>query len=207
MRNDMPPVLSELDVSRETMERLNVYVEMLKKWNPAINLVSKSTISEAWSRHIADSAQLFSLAPSFTEWTDIGSGGGFPGLVVAILATEHQPGAIVSLIEADRRKASFLRNVSRETGVRTDIVVDRIELAESKATEILSARALAPLTKLLEFTVHHRRTDGISLFPKGARHLEEINVAREKWNFDCEIIPSKVDDNSVILKIGKVDYV
>ncbi len=195
------------DVSRETFDRLSEYVHLLHKWNPAINLVSKSTLDDAWARHIADSAQIFKMAPAFTDWTDIGSGGGFPGLVIGILALERSPDSTITLIESDRRKSSFLRNVSRETGIRVNIITERIEKTAPQNTDILSARALAPLDILLDFTVHHRKPHGISIFPKGLKFREEVEAAERKWNFDCEVIPSKVDTNSVILKIGEVKHV
>ncbi len=195
------------NVSRETFDRLSEYVRLLHKWNPAINLVSKSTLNDAWSRHIADSAQIFDVAPKFDRWVDIGSGGGFPGLVIGILAREHNPESVITLIESDHRKSSFLRNVSRETDIRVNIVTERIENADAAMADVLSARALAPLDMLLDFTTRHRKTDGIAVFPKGAKSQAEIDLAKTKWNFDCEVIQSKVDANSVILKIGEVKHV
>ena len=199
--------LSGLDVSRETFDRLSTYVQLLRKWNPAINLVSKTTLDDAWARHIVDSSQVFFAAPQFDKWADIGTGGGFPGLVVGILSYAQNPDSEITLIEADRRKSSFLRNVSRETDLNVKIVTERIEMAPEENVDVLSARALAPLDKLLEFTMRHRKPDGVSLFPKGIRFQEELDAAKKKWNFDYEVIQSRVDSNSVILKIGKVTHV
>jgi len=207
MNHDQFSDLIEMDVSRETFDRLTIYVSLLQKWNPAINLVAKSTLDDAWSRHLIDSAQIYRSAPSFRSWADIGSGGGFPGLVIGILAADVNPLAEITLIESDRRKSSFLRNVSRETGVKVKIVTERIELASSVESDVLSARALASLDKLLEFSVRHRRQAGVSIFPKGMRFQEEIDEAKKNWQFDCEVIPSKVDPSSVILKIGDVNHV
>ena len=114
--------LGTLVVSRETMDRLNTYSELLKKWNPKINLVSRFTLDDLWSRHMLDSAQIFSLADNKPDhWIDLGSGGGFPGLVIAILAKELMPNLTVTLVESDQRKCAFLRTVSRETNLKTKV--------------------------------------------------------------------------------------
>lgn len=191
------------DVSRETLERLEAYEALLAKWNPAINLVSKSTLADTWSRHFLDSAQLFDLAPVEAQsWADLGAGGGFPGLVIAVLSLEKAPEREIVLVESDLRKSAFLSTVSRELGLKTRVLAKRIEEIEPLGVEILSARALAPLVQLLEFAERHLRRDGIALFPKGARWQEELAQARESWSFDCEASPSLSDPNSVVLKIN-----
>ena len=193
------------DVSRETLDLLSIYASLLKKWNPAINLVAPSTIDELWERHMLDSAQIFNLLPEgATSWCDVGTGGGFPGIVVAILAKEQKPDLRVTCIESDVRKATFLRTVLRETGVKADIISARIEDVPAQSADILSARALASLTKLLEFSERHLSPDGICLFPKGARYQEEIDEALETWRFDLEKLPSVTHSDAVILKLGAI---
>lgn len=196
------------DVSRETLERLSNYHDLLLKWGARINLVSRATLDDAWTRHFADSAQIFDLAPPDARvWADLGSGAGFPGLVVAMLAAELRPSLRVRLIEADQRKAAFLRTVARETGIDADIVADRIESASPSNADVVSARALAPLADLLAMAERHLLPGGVCLFPKGARYRDEIAEALETYTFDCENYPSKTDADSVILKIGGIGRV
>ena len=131
------------DVSRETFERLEKLQELLTKWNPRINLVSKATLDDAWERHILDSVQVFTaLGRDFRHWTDIGSGGGFPGLVIAILMNEKNPDAKLTMIESDQRKCAFLRTVLRETGVSGTVLSKRIEQAEPQNADVVSARGV-----------------------------------------------------------------
>ncbi len=192
------------DVSRETMDRLQVYAALLVKWNPKINLVAKSTISSVWHRHIADSAQLWALAPKNAKsWLDIGSGAGFPGLVIAAIAAEKAPDLVITLVESDRRKSVFLQAAAREMGVKVQVVTKRIELLEAQNADILSARALSSLTQLLEFTEKHRKSNGVSLFPKGARVDSELTEASSCWHMAYETFPSITDSDAVILRIGE----
>lgn len=194
------------DVSRETAARLSAYAGLLRKWNPAINLVARSTLDDLEARHIADSAQLFDLAPpDARHWVDLGSGGGFPGLVIAILAAGRPHGLRVTLIESDQRKAAFLRTVARELGLDNVSVLDtRIEDTPPQRADVLSARALAPLAALLAFTERHLAPGGTALFPKGARADEELDAALASWRFEVQKIPSGTDPQAVILKIGGI---
>jgi len=194
------------DVSRETSERLASYAALLRKWNPAINLVSRATLDELETRHFADSAQLFDLAPAEARhWVDLGSGGGFPGLVIAIIAEEHAPDLRVTLIESDQRKATFMRTVTRELGLRRVEVIDaRIEAADPQEADVLSARALAPLDRLLGFAERHLAPHGVALFPKGARYADEVNRALASWRFEVQNHPSKTDPQAVVLKLGGI---
>lgn len=195
-------VLSSLNVSRETSDRLKLLVDLLKKWNPRINLVSKSTVDEVWTRHILDSAQLFKLAEQTSrKWVDIGSGGGFPGLVIAILCAEAKMQSETVLIESDQRKCAFLRTVLRETGVQGQVISKRIEVAEPQAADIISARALAELDQLFFFVTRHLSENGTMLFPKGVTWEKELSKAQESWSFSHEVITSKTEPNSVILKV------
>ena len=192
-----------INVSRETVERLECYLALLRKWNPAINLVSKSTLDHAWGRHFVDSAQIYKHAPdNWMTWTDLGSGGGFPGAVIAILAHELRPAARVTLVESDQRKAAFLRSVLREAGVAGEVVAKRIEDIPQLGADVVTARALANLTKLLELAEYHGRSGSAFLFPKGANWQKELTQAQESWSFDYSAITSETDPSAIILKIG-----
>lgn len=196
-----------MNVSRETQHKLDIFTDLAFKWNEKINLFSRSTKDNFAQRHIADSVQLFDHAPNFLHWVDLGSGGGFPGLPVAICALERHPEARFTLVESDQRKSAFLREVARVLGLPVSVVTKRIEAIPSLQADILSARALAPLDKLIEFTVLHRKQEGIALFPKGVSHAKEIADAREKWHFDVKVHPSRTEDQSVILELGDISHV
>ena len=196
------------NVSRETLERLRQYEALLRRWNPAINLVARSTLDQIWSRHFLDSTQLFDLAGSgWAHWADLGSGGGFPGLVVAVLVAEMDPGASVTLIESDQRKAAFLMAAAREIGVTVTVRTDRVESTPPQAADILTARALAPLDKLLAFSDRHLTPTGTALFPKGANHAAELQQALESWRFSYEETPSTTDPQAVVLSIKGISRV
>jgi 16S rRNA (guanine527-N7)-methyltransferase len=198
-------VLAALDVSRETTARLDAYATLLTKWNPAINLVARSTLPDLWKRHILDSAQLLDLAPKGARHlVDLGSGGGFPGLVIAILAAEKRPDLRVTLVEADLRKAAFLNAVVRETGLSARVCAARSESLPPLEAEVLSARALAPLTNLIAHAERHLAECGRAIFPKGAAHEAEIAEALERWRFSVQKHPSRTDPEAVLLCIGDI---
>ncbi|MEC7761112.1 MAG: 16S rRNA (guanine(527)-N(7))-methyltransferase RsmG [Pseudomonadota bacterium] len=199
-------VVGQGSVSRETEERLETYADLLIKWNRKINLVSQSTIGALWERHFLDSAQLLELAPPQSgTWVDLGTGGGFPGLIIAILATETAPSLRVTCIESDQRKAAFLRTVIRETGADANIVCDRIESAEPANADVVSARALAPLDDLVDFAERHMKKDGTALFLKGEGYRDELDIALENWRFQVDTVPSKTHPDAVILKLGGIE--
>jgi len=193
-----------MDVSRETFERLSKYVDLVERWNPKINLVSKNSLKEIWTRHILDSVQVFQCVNRFDTWADFGSGGGFPGMVCAILAVEHRPQGQFTLVESDQRKSAFLRNVARECGVGCTILPKRIEAIEPLNADVISARALADLTGLMSFCDKHLSKDGTALLPKGANWKKELQLAREEWNFEAEPITSLTEPQAVILKVKGV---
>ncbi len=198
-------IFQQLDVSRETFERLEVLADLLGKWNPRINLVSKSTLADLWVRHIQDSTQVFNLAePQAAQWVDIGSGGGFPGLVVALMCNEPGAPGKVTLIESDQRKCAFLRTVLREAGVPGQVISERIENAEPQNADVLSARALADLSSLCAFAERHLKPSGTALFPKGVTWEKELIQAQESWSFNHEVITSITEPNSVILKVKDI---
>ncbi len=196
------------DVSRETFEKLDAYVELVLKWNPRINLVSKSSAEQIHDRHIADSLQ---LAEGFTEevetWVDLGSGGGFPGLVLAILAAERPLARRFVLVESDARKSAFLAQVSRVLALPVTIKTERIEKLEPQNADVLSARALASLTELCGFAARHLKPGGLAVFPKGASFQQEIDDAKKLWSFDVTIKTSATNPDSAILSLWNIKHV
>jgi 16S rRNA (guanine527-N7)-methyltransferase len=202
------PLLPELDVSRETLERLEVFVAVLRKWSSRINLVSERSLEDIWHRHVLDSGQLYALAPKpFEYWLDLGSGAGFPGLVIAAIAAEKHPQARVTLVESDQRKAAFLRSASRETGLPITIHARRAEELPPQAADIVSARALAGLDSLLGLAHRHLRPGGTGIFPKGMRWVEEVAHARDRWSFSVQSCKSLTDAQAAILKVGEITHV
>lgn len=192
-------------VSRETFAALQQFDQLVRRWTEAVNLVSKATLPDLWQRHIVDSAQLFAFCPQDARsWLDIGSGGGFPGLVVAILAREKLPELRVTLAESDQRKATFLRQAAMALGLDVPVRSVRIESLEPANADVLSARALAPLPDLLRHAERHLQANGVALFPKGARFADEIADARQSWTFDVEAHPSLSEPEAAILEIRKI---
>ena len=199
------PVAS--NVSRETMDRLTRYHELLLKWNAKINLISRSSISDIWDRHIWDSAQIVAVSPFASAWLDIGSGGGFPGLVVAIYAKENNPAQHVSLVESDQRKAAFLRTVVRELGLNATVLSERVESLAPMNADVLSARALADLDQLLRYANRHLAKDGTALFLKGENWQNEVEIARDSWSFKLEAHRSKTSPTAALLEIKEIQRV
>lgn len=195
-----------LDVSRETLGYLERFESLVRKWNPAINLVSAASLADIRNRHTADSAQLFRLCPQpAARWVDIGTGGGFPGLVVAIIARELHPGLRFTLVESDARKATFLRQAAHDLDLEVSVLTERIERLASLNADVLSARALAPLALLLAHAGRHLRRNGVAIFPKGERHTEELAEARLQWHFEVEQQPSRTDSTAAILVIRNIE--
>ena len=196
-------VVARLGVSRETIERLRTYVAVLQKWQRKINLIGPATRDDIWNRHILDSAQLVAHLPQdAARLIDLGSGAGFPGLVLAILG---QPEVI--LIESDRRKASFLREAARHldcTGVT--VIAERIE-GQRLQGKVITARALAPLEKLVAYAEPLLEPGGICLFLKGRDFSREIEDARRFWNMRISVFPSATSDSGKILKLDEVSRV
>jgi 16S rRNA (guanine527-N7)-methyltransferase len=194
-------------VSRETVQRLETYAALLQMWQPTINLVASSTLPDVWHRHFADSAQLLALAPAGSlSWLDLGSGGGFPGLVIGLMLAERW-GSRLTLIESDARKSAFLREVVRQTGLgallRVDILADRIETAANTASvgtvDVISARALAPLNRLLGWCQPYFGGKTVGLLPKGRDLAAEIEVARAHWRFAAELVESRTQEDGRIV--------
>ncbi len=204
----MKRIAMVIDVSRETEGRLDVLAAMLRRWNASVNLVAPSTIAHLSSRHVHDSVQIARFASSRTKkWVDLGAGGGFPGLVVAAQLHELQPQCRMVLIESDKRKSVFLREAARQMGISVEVIAQRVESTLPQGADIVSARALAPLPKLLEYTHLHLNPDGIAIFLKGVASTTEIAQACEKhWAFDLQTHPSQTDPQGVILELRNIHH-
>ena len=187
-------------VSRETLERLAAYAELLRRWSGRINLVGRNTLGDLWRRHFLDSAQLLPFIPSKTrQLVDLGSGAGFPGLVLAILGV---PG--VELIESDARKCVFLREAARIANALVTIVDSRIETVKPHTADIVTGRACAPLDKLLPLAERFIGPNTLCLFLKGEHVEEELTAARRGWRMSAARHPSRADPRGVILKLEQI---
>jgi 16S rRNA (guanine527-N7)-methyltransferase len=194
------------NVSRETLEPLKAYAELLLSWQAKLNLISTSSALELWHRHFLDSAQFVDLAPSEARrWADLGSGAGFPGLVVAILKRDA-PGFEMHLTERIARKCDFLREVIRATGAPAVVHFGRLETIPPLRAEVVSARACAPLPKLLEYFQRHKAPNGIGLFAKGRTLTEELTRAEADWTLDFERHPSRTGSGGQILLIRSAKH-
>lgn len=194
-------------VSRETGTRLGVLVQELRRWQKVKNLVGPSTLDNVWTRHIADSLQLFELASDARRWLDLGSGAGFPGIVIGILLAERGGGSI-SLVESNGRKCAFLRHAIRATGARATVHEKRIEdvvpalLGEN--IEVVTARALAPLADLLRMSKDLLRNGTIGVFPKGQDWEHELTQVPKSWRIALDTYPSRIEPRSRILVVREL---
>jgi 16S rRNA (guanine527-N7)-methyltransferase len=212
------------------LARLATYEDLLRRWQRAMNLVAPSTLDAIWHRHFADSAQLAPLAPTARTWVDLGSGAGFPGLIVAILlagelslraadspsasATAQVGPARITLIESNARKCAFLREVVRATqiagSVSVDILSTRIETATTQASlpspDVVSARAVAPLDKLFALAAPLFASSTVGLFLKGRDVAAELQAAEKLWNFQSELVPSRTERDARIVVVRKLEH-
>lgn len=195
------------DVSRETLERLQVYVDLVLKWQPAQNLIAPSTIPDIWTRHVVDSLQTHWSYPEARVWVDIGSGGGFPGVITAILLADV-PGAHVHMIESNQRKAAFLRTALRETGGKGSVHPGRIESVAKTwshgPVDAVSARALASLDLLFQLAEPFTAQGATAVFHKGQDFQREVNEATARWDFDMVEKTSLVDPMSRMLLFSNI---
>jgi 16S rRNA (guanine527-N7)-methyltransferase len=189
-------------VSRETFERLQAFEQLFLKWNRSINLAAPSTLDNVWRRHILDSAQLARIAPSAKRWVDLGSGGGFPGLVLGFLLAER-PGAFIELVESNRKKASFLQSVIGQSSLPARVLARRIDDVYPLVLEpeIVTARALAALPDLLDLSSPWLTKGARALFHKGRDYRAEVEESAHRWTFDLIEHPSMTDAEGVILEI------
>jgi 16S rRNA (guanine527-N7)-methyltransferase len=203
-RRGQPPLQAEgfaarlgQPVSRETLDRLEAYLERLRHWSGAINLVGASTLSDPWRRHLLDSAQLLRFFPANARiLVDLGSGAGLPGLVLAIMGVPE-----AHLIESDRRKAAFLRDTAARLGLRVTVHAERIEALEGFPADVVTARALAPLPKLLAYAARFVGPKTRLVFPEGRAPEADLEAARRDWRLRAESFPSLSDPEGRILVI------
>jgi 16S rRNA (guanine527-N7)-methyltransferase len=191
-------------VPHETVEKLELYADILHTWQKAVNLVSPATLDDIWQRHFTDSAQLLNIVPTKKSWIDLGSGGGFPGLVIAIL-TANQENHSVQLIESNSRKCAFLSEVARRTHTPVIIHEGRIEDmahgGKAGKADVVTSRALAPLDTLLGLARGFFTEETVGLFLKGREASHEIDEARRKWHFECECVPSRTSGEGRIVEV------
>jgi 16S rRNA (guanine527-N7)-methyltransferase len=201
---DRAKALELTPVSRETAARLDRFVALLLAWQRTTNLIASSTVARLWTRHIADSLQLLDLAPTARTWIDVGSGGGFPGLVIAC-ALAQVPGAAVHLVESNARKAAFLRAAQHETGSPALVHAERMEtFAQAYRGEVdaLSARAVSPLKSLLDLSFPLLgKTGAVGLFPKGQNAELELREASNVWKMHATLVASRTDPSGRIVVI------
>ena len=203
LASDRRTALRLVPVSRETEARLAIFVDLLDRRRHKTNLISNSTFATVWTRHIADSAQLSALAPEAKGWVDMGSGAGFPGLVIAIQLADV-PGAVVHCIESDGRKCAFLREVARATGATAVIHLQRVEAIDPKslgAVDAVTARAFAPLPLTVKLARPWMERGAIAVFPRGESAKEQIAALPEATAYAIETLPSVVNPRAAILRI------
>ena len=190
------------DVSCETMERLDEYAALLQQWSNAINLLGPTENDYLWERHIADCGQLIAYVPEAAQtWLDLGSGAGLPGMVVAILASGRSLDITFDLVDADKRKAAFLREASRRTETPVNVISERTEDMPEKVRDVISARAFAPLRRLLRHARRFASLQSVFLLHKGRNVRSELDDAREEWEFDADLRRSVTDPEGTILRI------
>jgi 16S rRNA (guanine527-N7)-methyltransferase len=206
LAKDRTEALRLVPVSRETAARLDRFVGLLLAWQRTTNLVAASTLPHLWTRHVADSAQLLRLAPEARIWVDLGSGAGFPGLVIACALAER-PGAVVHLVESNAKKCAFLREAVRSIGLPAQVHCQRIEQFTSHfngPADVVTARALAPLDRLLPLAAPLLKTQALGLFPKGQDVEAELTAASKCWNIDAVVEPSVTSPVSGVVVVRKL---
>lgn len=188
------------NVSRETLDRLCIYVDLLKSWNRRINLVGRNTIGDVWRRHILDSAQLYPLIPPQSRsLVDLGSGAGLPGLVLSIFGVAN-----CHLIDSDGRKAAFLREAIRLTNADATVHFARLDRAKAPPADVVTARALAPLSELMRISQHFLKPGGVCLFLKGRNVEEELTELAKQWKIPIERRPSLSDPLGSIIRLEAI---
>ncbi len=205
--DDRARALALCPVSRETLERLDALVSLVRRWQPVKNLISNKTLDELWLRHVADSLQLADLRPDVRTWADLGAGAGFPGLVIA--CTWHDIGRMMYLVESNHRKCAFLQEAARTLGLSVTVHNARIEDAiphlMTEKIEVVSARALASLTQLIHYCAPLVDNHAEALFLKGQDVDKELTEATKYWNISAHMIQSKTDPDGRIVSITKVE--
>ena len=194
----------ETDVSRETLEKFKTYAALLTKWQAKINLIGPGTSGDVWQRHFLDSAQLLPLVNDGADanpartWLDVGSGAGFPGLVLALL------GENVILVEPSAKRAAFLRQVIRDLGLKSEVMCEKIEKTRPFQVDIVTARALAEIDQLLAWGAPFLGENGEMWLLKGAKAEEELTSAHKHWNMTEEIFPSRTDVTGKVIRLSNI---
>ena len=205
MSSDRTDALALVPVSRETAARLDDFVALLLKWQQRTNLIAPSTINQIWRRHVADSIQLLPLAPDARTWIDLGSGGGFPGIVIACVLAERAD-CTIHLVESNAKKVAFLREAQRHLVLPALVHGVRIEdfvVTCNESPEVVTARALAPVTKLLEYGAPLLERGAQGLFLKGQHVEAELTEASKYWTLEATLVPSRTSTQGRILVVRK----
>jgi len=194
--------ISHFQVSYETLGKLDLYAKLLQDWGQKFNLVAKSTLPHIWSRHFIDCAQLINSMPKSAKNTaDMGSGAGFPGLVLSIMGAPH-----VILIEATGKKANFLREVIQELKLDATVLQQRVEETKTLKADVITARALSPLPDLLKLANRLTKEDSLCLFLKGKNADAELTESKKHWTFECDKLPSLSDNTGSVLILRDLKY-
>ena len=197
--------VKSLNVSRETLNGFYEYETLLSKWNKKINLVSKNTLVDIWERHFLDSGQIIKhVEASGKRWVDVGSGAGFPGLVVALLLRDRKIDCDLVLVEKNPKKGFFLSEVIRKLKLSVEVVNDNIDTLEPLNADILTARAFSELNNLIEIAFRHRKKEGICLFLKGENYRIELDKTLNYWFFDYDIVDSLSSSSGKIIRVKKI---
>ncbi len=197
--------MQKYDVSRETFEKLQTYQNLLTEWQTKFNLVSNGSLNDAWNRHFIDSVQLFKYLPKDCKTLlDFGSGAGFPGLVLAVVAAEKTPYLKVTLIESIAKKTLYLKEVAAQLGLDVNIINDRIENIQPQKADVITSRAMTSLNGLLGYACRFCKPETVCIFPKGKKYAEELADAHRHWKFKCKIEASDVSDEGRILIISNL---
>ncbi len=190
------------NVSRETFSKLEVYHSSLLEWQNKFNLVSKNSLDDAWNRHFIDSIQLVEYIPDDAKsLIDMGSGAGFPGMVLAILLNERTPYLKVTLVESITKKTLYLNHVKETASVKVEIINGRVEQIKNRKFDVVTSRAMTSLIDLLDYAYPFLNKKGVCVFPKGKSWNEEVNIAKNKWNFNFEVFDSKTSEEGKIILI------
>ena len=197
--------VKSLNVSRETLNGFYEYETLLSKWNEKINLVSKNTLVDIWERHFLDSGQIIKhVEVSGKRWVDVGSGAGFPGLVVALLLRDRKIDCDLVVVEKNPKKVFFLNEVIRKLNLSVEVVNDNIDNLEPLNADILTARAFSELNNLIEIAFRHRKKEGICLFLKGENYRIELDKTLNYWFFDYDIVDSLSSPSGKIIRVKKI---
>ena len=198
----MENLIEKMNVSRETITKLKAYEKSLKEWLNKFNIVSNNSLNDAWNRHFLDSLQLMEYIPDDAKTLlDLGSGAGFPAMVIAIASAQRLPDLKVSLVESVKKKTLYLNAVRDLCGVNVNIVNDRIENIDQQKVDVITSRAMCNLTDLLKYAYRFTTKKTTLIFPKGKSYQVELDNAKKYWHFDCKIKQNKICSEGVILLI------